>query len=104
MTEPRGRGRAWKPDATGARCLRCARTFGGHAGRHRHRCDRLARARVTQLGVLRETAIACQRDHLRVLLEIGGGVDAAGNSQRRARERRQRTRQLQAPERSDNVR
>jgi len=33
MTEPRGRGRAWKPDATGARCVRCARTFGGHAGR-----------------------------------------------------------------------
>ena len=33
MTEPDDRGRAWKPDATGQRCLRCARTFGGHAGR-----------------------------------------------------------------------
>jgi hypothetical protein len=29
---PRGR-RAWKPDATGQRCSRCARTWAGHAGR-----------------------------------------------------------------------
>ena len=27
------RGSAWKPDATGTRCLRCARTWAGHAGR-----------------------------------------------------------------------
>lgn len=26
------RGRAWKPDLTGTRCTRCARTWGGHAG------------------------------------------------------------------------
>ena len=32
MSQQRSRGRAWKPDATGARCVRCARTWGGHAG------------------------------------------------------------------------
>jgi len=32
MSEQRRRGRAWKPDATGQRCVRCARTWGGHAG------------------------------------------------------------------------
>ena len=31
MTAQR-RGWAWKPDPTGRRCLRCARTWGGHAG------------------------------------------------------------------------
>lgn len=31
MTEQRRRGRAWKPDATGERCVRCARTWAGHA-------------------------------------------------------------------------
>ena len=28
----RRRGRAWKPDRTGKRCTRCARTWDGHAG------------------------------------------------------------------------
>ncbi len=32
MTDDRRRGRAWKPDATGERCTRCGRTWGGHAG------------------------------------------------------------------------
>lgn len=32
MSTQRRRGRAWKPDATGKRCVRCARTWDGHAG------------------------------------------------------------------------
>lgn len=33
MTDERRRGRAWKPDASGKRCLNCARPWGGHAAR-----------------------------------------------------------------------
>ena len=32
MSQQRRRGRAWKPDTTGKRCMRCARTWDGHAG------------------------------------------------------------------------
>jgi len=60
------RGRAWKPDLTGKRCTRCARTWDGHAGTS---CYRVPDAAIDAIDPARPE-----------LLELANEADASHRS------------------------